>query len=194
MTDEHEGNWGQLARWIGALSEYDMVIKHRSGTQHANANALSRRRCDQCERMGYDGEAGVIRGVDGANTGDASAGGGSPPGMGTGELSNLRLAQTQNPDLGWIYEVIGNQGGGVFWLGRRLRSDGGHQRVLGDVEPVGNTGRPARRPLGIGPTSGSPVPDATARDTSKRVLRSLARVHHQGIFWTGYGGLAPGAV
>ena len=33
---------GQLARWLEELSQYDMTIVHRSGTKHANADALSR--------------------------------------------------------------------------------------------------------------------------------------------------------
>ena len=33
---------GQLARWMEELSQYDMVIKHRPGKNHTNADALSR--------------------------------------------------------------------------------------------------------------------------------------------------------
>ena len=33
---------GQVARWIERLAEYDVVIEHRPGKQHANADALSR--------------------------------------------------------------------------------------------------------------------------------------------------------
>ena len=33
---------GQLARWLEELSQYDMVIQHRPGKQHANADGLSR--------------------------------------------------------------------------------------------------------------------------------------------------------
>ena len=39
---------GQLARWIEVLSTYDMEIQHRPGTQHKNADALSRHSCGQC--------------------------------------------------------------------------------------------------------------------------------------------------
>ncbi len=39
---------GQLARWIEVLTTYDMVIQHRPGSQHKNADALSRHRCEQC--------------------------------------------------------------------------------------------------------------------------------------------------
>ena len=39
---------GQLARLIEVLSIYDMEIQHRPGTQHKNADALSRHSCGQC--------------------------------------------------------------------------------------------------------------------------------------------------
>ena len=39
---------GQLARWMEQLSEYDMEIRHRPGSQHKNADALSRIPCKQC--------------------------------------------------------------------------------------------------------------------------------------------------
>ena len=34
---------GMLARWLEELSQYDMVIQHRKGVQHGNADPLSRR-------------------------------------------------------------------------------------------------------------------------------------------------------
>lgn len=39
---------GQLARWLEVLSTYDMKIKHRPGSQHCNADAMSRIPCKQC--------------------------------------------------------------------------------------------------------------------------------------------------
>ena len=36
---------GQLARWIEELQAYDFTVLHRPGTQHGNADALSRRPC-----------------------------------------------------------------------------------------------------------------------------------------------------
>lgn len=33
---------GQLARWLEELSQYNMIIQHRSGVKHQNADALSR--------------------------------------------------------------------------------------------------------------------------------------------------------
>ncbi|KAK3742155.1 hypothetical protein QZH41_007827 [Actinostola sp. cb2023] len=40
---------GQLARWLELLGTYDMKIEHRSGSKHANADALSRRPCEDCK-------------------------------------------------------------------------------------------------------------------------------------------------
>ena len=40
---------GQLARWLEELGTYDMDIQHRSGRQHGNADALSRRPCGTCK-------------------------------------------------------------------------------------------------------------------------------------------------
>ena len=39
---------GQVARWLQILSEYDFQVEHRPGSQHLNADALSRRQCQQC--------------------------------------------------------------------------------------------------------------------------------------------------
>ncbi|VDI12072.1 Hypothetical predicted protein, partial [Mytilus galloprovincialis] len=49
-TDHHSLIWllrfknieGQLARWLEELSQYDMVIQHRPGKKHQNADGLSR--------------------------------------------------------------------------------------------------------------------------------------------------------
>ena len=38
---------GQLARWIEFLSSFDFEIQYRAGQQHQNADALSRRPCDE---------------------------------------------------------------------------------------------------------------------------------------------------
>ena len=55
-TDHQSISWlqnfkeprGQLARWLERLQEYDFTIVHRPGKRHGNADALSRRPCDQC--------------------------------------------------------------------------------------------------------------------------------------------------
>ncbi|CAC5376668.1 Retrovirus-related Pol polyprotein from transposon 297,Retrovirus-related Pol polyprotein from transposon 17.6,Retrovirus-related Pol polyprotein from transposon 412 [Mytilus coruscus] len=46
--DDFKNAEGQLARWLEVLSTYDMKIKHRSGSQYRNADALSRIPCRQC--------------------------------------------------------------------------------------------------------------------------------------------------
>lgn len=38
---------GQVARWIQRLQEYDFEIRHRKGTTHGNADALSRKPCPE---------------------------------------------------------------------------------------------------------------------------------------------------
>ena len=41
---------GQTARWLEQIAEYDLVIQHRPGRKHGNADGLSRPRCKQCGR------------------------------------------------------------------------------------------------------------------------------------------------
>ena len=41
---------GQLARWLEVISQYDLVIQHRPGKKHTNADGLSRRQCKQYGR------------------------------------------------------------------------------------------------------------------------------------------------
>ncbi|GFT92065.1 retrovirus-related Pol polyprotein from transposon 17.6 [Trichonephila clavipes] len=53
---------GQIARWIQRLQEYDVEIRHRKGSAHGNADALSRRpspgSCKYCSRI--EKKLGVI--------------------------------------------------------------------------------------------------------------------------------------
>ncbi|GFV27577.1 retrovirus-related Pol polyprotein from transposon 412 [Trichonephila clavipes] len=46
---------GQVARWIQRLNEYYFDIRHRKGSSHGNADALSRRPCPEncrhCSRV-----------------------------------------------------------------------------------------------------------------------------------------------
>ena len=39
---------GMLARWLAKLQQFNFAVEHRPGTQHANADGLSR--CPQCDR------------------------------------------------------------------------------------------------------------------------------------------------
>ena len=39
---------GQIWRWLQVLNEYDFEIHHRPGSQHKNADGLSRRPCNEC--------------------------------------------------------------------------------------------------------------------------------------------------
>ena len=39
---------GQIWRWLQVLNTYDFEIQHRPGTQHKNADGLSRRPCQEC--------------------------------------------------------------------------------------------------------------------------------------------------
>lgn len=39
---------GQVARWLQILSTYVFDIQHRPGSQHGNADGLSRRPCTEC--------------------------------------------------------------------------------------------------------------------------------------------------
>jgi len=47
---------GQIARWIQLVEQYDIEIIHRPGTQHRNADALSRPECKVCQRQIQNGE------------------------------------------------------------------------------------------------------------------------------------------
>eukprot|EP00731_Ephydatia_muelleri_P029484 Em0021g7a len=47
---------GQLARWLERLEEYNFTVVHRKGSQHNNADALSRLPCRQCGRDSHTTE------------------------------------------------------------------------------------------------------------------------------------------
>ena len=42
-----------MARWLEALQEYNFQIVHRQGRLHGNADAMSRRPCNQCGRQDH---------------------------------------------------------------------------------------------------------------------------------------------
>jgi transposase InsO family protein len=50
---------GQLARWLEELAQYDMVLLHRPGKEHLNADALSRIPDNLNQCANYDGEIPV---------------------------------------------------------------------------------------------------------------------------------------
>ena len=63
-TDHHSLVWlmnfknpeGQLVRWLDRLSRFDMVIEHRAGQKHLNADSLSRRPHDSSPCTQFDGD------------------------------------------------------------------------------------------------------------------------------------------
>lgn len=44
---------GQLARWLEELSQYDMIVRHRAGKKHVNADCMSRRPHSEIECPNY---------------------------------------------------------------------------------------------------------------------------------------------
>ena len=48
---------GQWARWLETLAMFNMKIEHRPGTQHRNADSLSRKPCKKCEVLTKCNEA-----------------------------------------------------------------------------------------------------------------------------------------
>ena len=58
-TDNAEVSWmknlraptGQTARWLERIQQYDLVIQHREGRSHNNADALSRKPCASCSHQ-----------------------------------------------------------------------------------------------------------------------------------------------
>jgi hypothetical protein len=42
---------GQIARWLQEIGNYNLIITHRPGRQHGNADTLSRKPCKACSRQ-----------------------------------------------------------------------------------------------------------------------------------------------
>ena len=51
---------GQLARWLEVLSQFDLIIEHRPGRKHANADALPRRPDHTCTSICENYKLGVL--------------------------------------------------------------------------------------------------------------------------------------
>ena len=58
----------QLARWLERSEEYDFTVIHRRGSQHSNADALSRGPCKQSGRSSHSHNGGAKAAVAGAVT------------------------------------------------------------------------------------------------------------------------------
>ena len=76
---------GQQARWLTTIEEFDFEVKHRGGTSHVNADAMSRRPLP----------GGVIRAVTTSSASSLSL----PDDW---DSSTLIREQRSDPELGWI--------------------------------------------------------------------------------------------
>jgi hypothetical protein len=63
VTDNSAVSWikklknptGQVARWLQTVETYDITIHHRPGTQHRNADFVSRHLCKICGKQELNG-------------------------------------------------------------------------------------------------------------------------------------------
>eukprot|EP00731_Ephydatia_muelleri_P004933 Em0002g1109a len=88
---------GQLARWLERLEEYDFSVIHRRGSQHSNADALSRGPCKQCGRSSHFHNGGAEVAVTGAVT-DMH--------FQTCSTEEMRHLQSQDPITGPVYNTV----------------------------------------------------------------------------------------
>lgn len=95
---------GQLARWMETLQDYDFQVQHRPGRLHANADALSRRPCDDCrhcqrqeEREPVAPTVAAIRGDTASHQAPAAA-----PDVMEMDAVELRRAQEEDRVLGRV--------------------------------------------------------------------------------------------
>jgi hypothetical protein len=88
---------GQTARWIQRLQEYNFSSEHRQGRKHNNADALSRRPCQEncshCHKVEDRAEIKQIRAI----TTVAAAG---------WDPTALRTEQLDDPDIGPILQEL----------------------------------------------------------------------------------------
>ena len=97
---------GQLARWLEKLQEFHFRIVHRPGKKHANADAMSRRPCDQCGRLDDD----ALGSHSLADMGGESIVAVSPIFMdtspvGDGTPAKLRQLQLDDPSIRFVLEA-----------------------------------------------------------------------------------------
>ena len=50
---------GQMARWLQELGTYNLIVTHRKGKKHSNADALSRKPCKICQKY-TDSETEIV--------------------------------------------------------------------------------------------------------------------------------------
>lgn len=102
---------GQVARWIQRLQEYDFDIRHRKGTCHGNADALSRRPCPidcrHCARAEdqYDCFQPLVRQVILTST----------PLMDSWSDENVHQSQLEDSDIKPILEFMKNGSAKPSW-------------------------------------------------------------------------------
>jgi hypothetical protein len=101
---------GQQARWLELLEEYDFEIEHRPGKKHANADALSRRPCRQCNVEDEDLDTRLCYRVTIATSETVS-------GDDDNLLSNVRLKEgyAQDPKLATFYNMFTTNTEQVPW-------------------------------------------------------------------------------
>jgi transposase InsO family protein len=95
---------GQQGRWLEILEEFNFTVEHRPGAKHGNADALSRRPCKQCGLNGNLDSSMVLHTIK-LNAGtdlDWSS-------------EALARAQSDDPDLGFIYKEIEGGRGKPTW-------------------------------------------------------------------------------
>ena len=98
---------GQLARWIGTLGNFNYEVKYRPGSQHRNADALSRGPCRWCEKLCAgvgveDPEDNVACAVTRAVEQGHPQGTDELADMAEWEKKEVAKAQQEEPALKWI--------------------------------------------------------------------------------------------
>ena len=88
---------GQLARWLERLEEYDFTVIQRRGSQHSNADALSRGPCKQYGRSSHFHNGAAEVAVTGAVT-DMH--------FQTCSTEEMRHLQSQDPIIGPVYNTV----------------------------------------------------------------------------------------